>query len=92
MRAVGLIAAGYLGWYVPLGSAGSSRLSRRFVDGVFLNVCVVFRVSGLGDDNEVLWRKLVFVVSPCGEREVDSGVLIWFVAPQILLVSVEGEA
>ena len=56
-------------------------------------MCVVFRVSGLGDDNEELWRKLVFVVSPCGEREVDGGVVLWFVASQeILLVSVEGGA
>ena len=84
-RIPGMVCPTRLSWVLPLVSS-----VRRW--GIPKCVCVVFRVSGLGDDNEVLWRKLVVVVSPCGEREVDGGVLLWFVAPQILLISVEGGA
>ena len=73
-----------LRWVLPLVSP-----VRRW--GIPKCVCVVFRVSGLGNDNEMFWRKLFVVVSPCCEREAD-GMLLWWVAPQILLVSSAGGA
>ena len=68
-RIPGMVCPDGLSWVLPLVAP-----VRRW--GIPKCVCVVLRVSGLGDDNEVFWRKLFVVVSPSCERGA-KGVLLW---------------